>query len=314
MNVDLELNPGRVFDLGNKRKLTIGKPLAQGDLCILHHCTYEGGPHKAADNGKAKTAWERIMEDDSPVEDGIQAVLKVAIQVSDNDLVRSETETLLSLYPPDQVDEKFFRYLPKILMPEPFTVWGRQANIIPLVVGHFSFAEIIEAYPDGIDYRDLVWMFKRALIGLGFAHTRGFVHGSVIPPHILVHPVEHGAKILDWCYAVGTDSKQSIKSYSADYEDYLAPEISNRRFPTPATDIFMLAKCAVALLGGDVKTNEMPDTVPEEIRRLFLACLEKVPSSRPLDAWKLHDQFSALVKKVVGKSKYREFHMPAAIP
>jgi len=254
------------------------------------------------------------MEDDTPVEDGSQAVLKVSIQVSDNDLVKSEAETLLSLYPPDQADEKFYRYLPKLLMPEPFTVWGRQANIMPLVADHLSLAEIAVAYPDGIDYRDFVWMFKRALVGLGFAHSRGFIHGSVIPPHILVHPVGHGAKIIDWCYAVATTGKQSVKSYSADYESYLAPEVFNRRFPTPATDIYMLAKCAVALLGGDVKTNKMPDTVPKEIQRLFLACLESEPSSRPLDAWKLHDTFSALVKKVVGKPKYREFHMPAATP
>lgn len=254
------------------------------------------------------------MEDDTPVEDGSLAVLKVAIQVSDNDLVKSEAETLLSLYPPDQANEKFHRYLPKLLLPEPFTVWGRQANLMSLVEDHLSLAEIAEAYPDGIDYRDLVWMFKRALVGLGFAHTRGFIHGSVIPPHILVHPVEHGAKVIDWCYAVGLNSKQSIKSYSVDYEPYVPPEVLDKRFPTPATDIYMLAKCAVELLGGDVGTNEMPDAVPEEVQGILLRCLDRTPSRRPLDAWKLHDEFSALIKKVVGKPKYREFHMPAATP
>lgn len=66
----------------------------------------------------------------------------------------------------------------------------------------------------------------------------------------------------------------------------------------------------MALVGGDVVTGKMPDSIPSQIRAFFSACLLPAARLRPQSAWDLHDEFDALLKKVVGKREYRPFKMP----
>ena len=284
---------------------------------------------------KPKTAYEHIMADD---EDGLihegqnyvvhealpsehadfcdlykcdpTGFLKLARRPSDNDLLENEAKILRHLVPANAPDEKFYRYLPRVLHEVKHD--ERAGNVLPYFEGHLSLAEILKAYPAGIDFRDMVWMYKRMLVGIGFAHTQGVVHGAVLPPHILVHPTDHGAKIVDWSCAV-TDPKDHIKVIFSDYEDFYPPEILRKQPVAPTADIFMAAKCAVALLGGDVKTNRLPDTIPAEIRDFFAPCFHEIPHHRPRDAWDLHEIFDKLLLQVVGKPTYRPFTLPEAL-
>lgn len=288
-------------------KIVVGEPLAKGDLCDLYHCTFSEPPGKEPPKGK--TRWELLMESEGG--DNTQGVIKVVRQVGDNDMVAAEASALNRLYPPGTSDEKFFRYLPQLRIATQHE--GRQINVFAFMEGYVSLAEILKEYPDGIDFRDLAWMFKRLLVALGFAHGRGYVHGAVLPPHVMVHPVGHGAKLIDWSYATRMDRKVSIKAYSAPWRAYYAPEVFAKQLPTPAVDIYMAAKCAVALLGGSVETNEVPEDVPNEICRLLAECLVESPSQRPQDAWKLHSRFDKILRDVVGEPKYRPFDMPAPV-
>jgi len=239
-------------------------------------------------------------------------VFKVARHISDNDLVENEAYFLGGLYPPDAVENGFYRYIPKPLSST--KIDGLAANVMSYAEGFITFADILEAYPDGIDYRDLAWMFKRTLAGIGFAHNQGAIHGALVPTHVLVHPTGHGAKIVDWSYAVKAPAKSSVKAYVAKYKAYYPPEIFDRQFPGPEADLYMVAKCCVALLGGDVATNEMPDTVPSRVVDFLGRMLAESPGTRKLrgPAWDLHDQFDQLLKELVGKPRYRAFSLPAA--
>ncbi len=186
-------------------------------------------------------------------------------------------------------------------------------------------------------------MFKRLLVGIGFVHTKDVVHGAIIPPHVMVHPIGHGAKIIDWCYAVDlreTDPKKAakaaapdpktawsrlvpptlvnpgpgagrVKAISAGWKEFYAPEILKKEVVSPSTDIYMAAKCAVYLLGGDVKTGQMPASVPAPIQGFIKSCILASPKGRPQDAWDLHEEFDGLLSKLVGKPTYRELSMPA---
>jgi len=289
-----------------KRKYTIREKLFQGDQCDLYACTYQDprGP-------KDGDAWDMLMEDE-PTGPEHPAVLKLVMSAAYNDLADNEVRILKHLYPADQKEEKFYRYLPKPI--DSFTIRGtsgsqRKAIVFPRHEGYISLAQILRAYPKGIDFRDLVWMFKRALAGIGFAHHEGVVHGAVVPDHILVHPKQHGAKVIDWSYAVmRKDGKERVKAFSPPWQDLYAPEILAKQVPTPSTDIYMLAKCAVALLGGDTTTNKMPISVPTQIRGFIESCLIKSPSRRPDNAWKLHEEFDDLLEKIVGKPRYRPFN------
>jgi serine/threonine protein kinase len=355
-----------------KRKFIVGKKLYDGDLAEIYSATYANG---AGDSN---------------------VLLKVVRDKRDNDLLENEVSVLNFLYPPRQKDEKFFRYLPKLV---DTTRLGdrRQVTILPHFEEYVSLAEIIAAYPKGIDFRDMVWMYKRLLAGLGFIHEMGVIHGAILPTHVLVHPTAHGAKIIDWSYAlnfaalaskasappvvdpvpdpaatmcchgtvgckgrgdkhwcspVGTATSTAaapatkkigvwdllrqnlyadddpppvvvaggpppdpnamyVKAVSVDHKSFYAPEIFRKESPRPATDIYHAAKCAVALLGGDVETNQVPDTVPTQVRAFLQASLLPNPHKRPQDAWQVHEDFDRLLVSLVGKPTYRPFYMPA---
>lgn len=264
------------------RTYTVEKRFAQGDLCDLYFSTYKTD----------------------------RAVFKIAQSAGDNDLVENESRILKKLFPVLQKEEKFYRYLPRCLDTFLFRSAGsttRRVNVLPYFDGYRSLAEVHAAFPHGLDYRDVIWMLKRSLAGLGFAHTKGVVHGAVIPPHIMIHPTGHGAKIVDWSYAV--DDSGYIKAISKPYRSFYALEILKKQKPTPATDIFMLFKCVVQLLGGD-DDGDIPDTVPKQFRSFVKGCLIKTQSRRSDDAWKLHEELDELLERLIGKPKYRPLVMP----
>lgn len=258
-----------------KCRFTVNDLMVQGDICDLYHCESSGK----------------------------QGIFKVAQTSLDNDLLDNESRILRKLYPANQADEKFYRYLPKLQ--EAFTLkgdkTGRRVNVLPYFEGYVSLATIKKAYPKGLDFRDAVWMFKRALVGLGFVHSQAVVHGAITPEHILVHPIGHGAKIIDWCYAID-DPKARIAAISPIYKDLYAPEILGKRSPTPATDLYMLAKCFLSLLGKS--------TIPREMREILANCTLEAPEKRPRDAWQLHDELDKVLEATVGKPVYRALVLP----
>lgn len=301
--IDLSLSsPGEHEVTVEGKTFTVTSPaLFKGEVCDFYACSFFEEPlHKPTG-----TMWERLLDDDDGME--YRSYLKVATNPNDSDLVENEAKVLAHLYPASARDEKFFRYLPKLM--GSFQIRNgsaiRQANILSIAEGYVSLADVMRAYPAGIDFRDAVWMYRRMLEGLGFAHSRGVTHGAVLPCHVLVHPKNHGAKLIAWSYAV--IGAKPLRAMSQAHEAYYAPEVRARRNASSIIDIYMAAKCFIALVGGDVATGGMPDVVPAEIQEFFAKCTAEL---RPSDAWELYDQFDALLLSVVGKRKYRPFEMP----
>jgi len=274
-------------------------PLTQGDFCDLSLISYM----QPASKVEHPTAWDRLMADETEVE----AVLKVVQRASDNDLLANEVRILNHLFPPEAEQEKFLRYLPHLM--DSFFDGARHAIVLARIEGYVSLADILKSYPEGIDYRDFAWMFRRMLEGIGYVHQRGVVHAALVPSHILVHPTDHGAKLIDWSYAV--QAKETVKAVVGQWRPYYAPEILHKIPPRPSSDLYMLAKCAVALLGGNPADNSFPDKVPDSVQAFFRGCLMRNPAQRPSDAWKLYDEFAEVLHKLVGRPRYRPFEMPA---
>ncbi|AKU94781.1 Adenylate cyclase [Labilithrix luteola] len=269
---------------GRRRTYTVGAQFATGDLCDLYVCTSE--------------AKERV-------------VLKLAMSADDSDLVAAEAEVLRRLYPAREEEKGFYRYLPRLL--EAVVLENdrtrRRANVLSLHDDHVSAAEALSAHPDGLDFRDVAWMTKRLLAALGFVHRKGVVHGAVLPPHLLVHPITHGARLVDWCYAQERGSR--VRAINSAYRSLYAPEILRKEPVSAATDIYMAAATTVTLLGGDAAGRTLPDRVPGPVRRFFLTCLAPSPARRPDDAWKLHEELDELLARVVGKRRYRPLDVPS---
>lgn len=248
--------------------ISIDSKITQGDICDLYRCDYKG----------------------------LEAVLKIARSNTDNDLLKDEALVLRDLRASLKEGSTFLKYLPTLLHSGEHE--DKSYNVLPYYGDLWvSLEYVLEKKAEGIDYRDMAWMYKRILAGIGVAHEKGLVHGSVTPAHVLIHKEHHGAVLLDWTYTRAI--KATPKAYSRKYQSYYPPEVLDKQPMGAQTDIYMAAKIAQALLG---KTD-----TPEEVQKFLKKSLDPVLRRRPDNAWTLHDEWDATLQQLVGPSKYRRF-------
>lgn len=78
----------------------------------------------------------------------------------------------------------------------------RQALALRYPTGFWgSLATLHDRFPQGIDPRHAVWIWRRMLDVLHFIHAQGWAHGDIRPEHALVHPQDHGIRIIGWAKA-----------------------------------------------------------------------------------------------------------------
>lgn len=77
---------------------------------------------------------------------------------------------------------------PALVLRHPAGYWG-------------SLSDAMGNYPAGIDARHLVWIWRRALELLVYLHSDGWSHGALLPQHLLLHPRDHGVRLLGWSAA-----------------------------------------------------------------------------------------------------------------
>lgn len=240
-----------------------------------------------------------------------KAAIKIAACDEDNDFIRAEANTLKNLIIAARGKYKIFaRYLPTQI--DSFVIRDENrkrtyGNIFKLYEDYYSLGDVIAAYPEGINIRAMAWMWNRVLEILGFIHRQKIVHGGIIPDHLLIHPVYHGVKLIDWTTAV---SAGKIKLMSKSSEGYYAPEIFSREDAKSATDIYMSARCMIRLLGGKTVEN-LTHQVPDSVKRILKVCTVSDVNKRPQDAWVVRDEFDDILEKLYGKRSYCEFKMPS---
>ncbi|GAA3395994.1 molecular chaperone DnaJ [Cryptosporangium minutisporangium] len=231
--------------------------------------------------------------------DGL-ALLKVARDPADNDLLATEAEALRR-----PIDGQYRAYFPRLVetlrVEDPDTGEQRAANVLEFCDGFVSLADVARAYPDGLDPRDAAWMWRRLLVGLGAAHQAGLVHGAVLPEHVLIHPGEHGLVLVDWCYAV-TQPGGYVPALVARYRDAYPPEVTDRKPATPATDLYLASGLMLRLMGGRVHPA---------LRRFATGCRLSAPRMRPQDAWRLLAELDELLHTLYGPRRFRPFSIPA---
>lgn len=247
----------------------------------------------------------------------IPAAFKIAKNPRDNDLLENEAEVLKTLFPIADEETGKRRYLPKFWESLKLDIGGTrcQTNIFPWLTNFYTLAEVRKAFEAKLQMEHGVWMFNRILEGLDFIHKKGYVHGALVPSHVLVfssgqekHPYNHGAKIIDWSYAQKIGGQ--IKAIAPEWAEFYPPEILHKKDTSPSTDIYMAAKCIMYVLGGDVSNDSMPSHIPPYLSRFLKGCVLKSPQHRPADAWDLHEELSAHLRTHYGPKKYVRFDMP----
>lgn len=242
-------------------------------------------------------------------------LLKIGQRSQNNDLLRAEAQALHQL---DQAlrSQPLRAHFPTLV--ESFVLRDssgaqRQTNVLCRENDTVTLANISAAYPAGIHPADMAWMFNRLLAALAVTHSQGLVHGAVLPPHLLLRPADHNGILLDWCYSV--EIGRPLKAISPPYRAWYPPELLAKQPATPAADLFLAARCMVALLGGRVAGQENgvmwgETAVPRPITALLQSCLIPAPHRRPHNAWELFEAFHDTLGQLYGPPQFRPLQMP----
>lgn len=124
--------------------------------------------------------------------------------------------------------------------------FGQQALVFRHATGYWgSLAALNQRFPQGMDPRHVVWIWRRMLGTLGPLHSGGWAHGDVRPEHALVHPRDHGVRLIGWASArKGADV--------------------NAR----ATDLMRSARIVLVLLNGTGDPDAVRGDVPAPLAEL----------------------------------------------
>jgi hypothetical protein len=259
--------------------------LASGDTADLHLAsTAEGSP----------TATETL------------SILKIARASEGNAHLDTERRNLKRLLAAAG-HSTYRNYLPALI--DSLTTTGRsprRINVFRWETGFYTLEQVHEQHP-ALDGRHLAWIFKRLLTVLGFCHRQNIVHGAVLPCHALIHAAGHGLHLVGWGRSVRVG--QYITSVPAFYHDWYPAEVQHQRPASPATDLFLAARCLIYLAGGDPVTNRMPETVPPPMQRFLKTCLLESAAMRPDDAWAVMEDFDRLLHALYGPPKFHELSL-----
>jgi hypothetical protein len=236
-------------------------------------------------------------------------LLKIGRAAQNNDLLLAEAKTLARLDRALQGDP-LRAHFPNLV--EHFQICDeagiqRQANVLRIEPETVTLAEVMAAFPNGIDAADMAWVFNRLLAALAVAHAQGIVHGAVTPAHLLLRLADHNGILIDWCYSV--EAGAAVAAISPGYRAFYPPEVPAKKAATPATDLYMAAQCMVALLGGDVTTGQLPPSTPRPIAALLRGCLIPSPHRRAQDAWEIFGDFGDILRRLYGPPQFRAFSL-----
>lgn len=165
-----------------------------------------------------------------------------------------------------------------------------------------TFEHVAQAHPGGIDPAASVWIWKRTLEVLGWMHRSGWVHGAVLPPHILVHARDHGVALVGLSRAVPPG--RPLPAFSSALRAYYPDTVWDGAPATEALDVAMSARAVLSVLGRDML--RAPPGVPAPLAGL----LERAAQGQESDAWHVRDRIDAVARDVYGPPKFIPFAMP----
>jgi serine/threonine protein kinase len=268
-------------------------PMLAGDICA----TYQGS---AFINGRQTPLF-----------------FKVARSSDDRDLLQNEATALKRLHG-DTAEKKWQRHVPMLQESFAYEERGtsRQVTVTSLFEGFVTLEAVATAFRRGVDPRHGVWIFRRLLMALGFAHDNHIVHGAVVPSHVMILPKAHGLVLVDWCYASIADEsgvQPAIKAIVEQYWSWYPEEVFAKQAPSPATDIAMAVRTIIYLMGGNPLTGELPMTIPRPLRAYLKGCLQTKQLMRPQNAWLLLEEFDGLLE-TMGAPYYPRHFLTFAMP
>ncbi|MFI6782496.1 serine/threonine protein kinase [Micromonospora sp. NPDC050276] len=229
---------------------------------------------------------------------GDDRLLKLPRRPTDNDLMAREAHALRTVA--ERGDPRYLPYVPRLVDEfrhrDTATGAERRVTVLATAPGLHDLDEVRRAYPDGLDARDVAWMWRRLLVVLGLAHRAGVVHGAVLPRHVLIEPDAHGVVLVDWCFSAAPGS--TVPALVPGHDGFYPEEVTGRRPCGPGTDIAMASHCMSWLMGP---------RAPRELRTFAQGCRQRSLDARPDDAWRLLRELDQLLDRLYGPRTFRPF-------
>jgi len=166
-----------------------------------------------------------------------------------------------------------------------------------------TLEDVRRAHADRIEPAHAVWIWKRTLESLGFIHAAGWIHGAVLPAHLLVNARDHGVVLAGFSRAVRAGEK--LAAITRDAKAFYPDDVATGAAVDVRTDLAMSARAILFVLGGD--PLRAPSRVPAPFARL-LETTAVTPWAR--DAWALVEDASQVARDVFGPPKFVPFDMP----
>jgi len=194
------------------------------------------------------------------------SVLKIARTSTANKHLAREHAGLTRLHAAD-IDGQFAPFLPRVIGTLSYTAppdEPQRANVLTYHAGIHSPAELYSleevrgTYPNGIDPRDMAWIWRRLLTVLGFVHDQKTVHTCVTPDHVLIEPREHKLVLVGWCGAVRVGEQPVLAPPR--FEDWRGGAASLERGAMPAGDLRAAAKTMSSSLRANSEISESSRT------------------------------------------------------
>lgn len=174
---------------------------------------------------------------------------------------------------------------------------------------YHTFEEVSRLYPEGIPARASIWVWRRILEMLAFLHDSGYVHGAVVPAHLLVQQNEHGVRLIG--YGRSGRINNPLEADRELLQPYCPAPAKAWNVLSPQLDIVMSAKCIIKMLGGDPETNTLPTTVPiklAEVIKKYAQLDASYPSN--INAWAIHQELGRIADMVYGAPVFIPIEMP----
>lgn len=155
---------------------------------------------------------------------------------------------------------------------------------------NYSLREVQEDYPEGIDGRDVAWMYRRMLVAVGNMHDHGFAHGCPNLDAFLITPETHALQLTN--YQFSKPLGETISMSTPDTKRFYETD----KVVTGEKDLRILSEAILSLLDSKA---------PSRLRN-FLKAMVTYPTSTAQEAL---GEFDELLSEIYGPRTFHVFKM-----
>jgi len=210
----------------------------------------------------------------------------------------------------------------KLSHPNIVTVYGfiEYSNLLGIVMEYVegeSLEKVIERQ-GRFNLYDVIYIIKQLLLGIGYAHSKGFIHRDIKPSNIILNK-EGVTKIMDFGISKSLVENTMTKTGSKiGTVYYMSPEQIRGSEVTSRSDIYSIGCTAYEMIVGKPpfdfqseyevmdshlkksppRVSESLTGIPEQVDKIILKALEKNPLNRYNTCEEMYNDVQELDKHV----------------